>query len=80
MTMISKIGHSHDRHHIFDSTGGIVLMSYRIVIFTIFIIGIIRTYRKTRYNLKKFIIKLLILGGLYISSMPLVVFGANNMI
>ena len=75
--MITKIGHSHDRHHVFDSIGGILLGYYRMFILVIFIFGCIRTYRKTRYNLKLFVIKLLILGGLYISSMPVVVLGAN---
>ena len=78
--MITKIGHSHDRHHVFDSIGGTVLITYRSLVFLIFILGCIKTYTKTRFSLKAFMIKLMILGGLYISSMPVVVIGANLLI
>ena len=75
--MITKLGHEHDRHHVFDSIGGSILTGYRLVIGLVFIGGCICTYRNVRVNLKKFLLKFGILGWLYIISMPLVVLIAN---
>ena len=75
--MVTKLGHSHDRHHVFDSVGGSILTGYRLVISLAFILGCVSTYRKVRINLKKFLFKFGILGWLYIASMPLIVLIAN---
>lgn len=75
--MITKLGHSHDRHHIFDSIGGVVLISFRIVIAIVFIVGCISTYRKMRHNLRRFMWKFAILGFVYVASTPLIVLAAN---
>ncbi len=77
ITLVTKIGHSHDRHHIFDSIGGNILLGYRIIILLVFIWGCIRTYKKVRHNLKKFMLKFAILGFIYIASTPIIVYIAN---
>ena len=75
--MVTKIGHEHDRHHVFDSVGGSILTGYRIIISLVFIGACIYTYRKVRNSLKKFLLKFAVLGLLYIASMPLIVLFAN---
>jgi hypothetical protein len=80
ITLITKIGHSHDRHHIFDSIGGNILLGYRIVILIVFIWGCIRTYKTVRHNLRKFMLKLSFLGFIYIASTPVIIFIANYLI
>lgn len=77
LTMITKLGHEHDRHHVFDSIGGTILTGYRLLISVVFIGGCIYTFRSVRINLKKFLCKFGVLGCLYIASMPLVVLAAN---
>ena len=77
MTIITKLGHEHDRHHVFDSVGGNILFYFRIVLTLVFIGGCIRTYRRVRISLKQFMSKFGILGLLYVGSMPLVVWLAN---
>lgn len=75
--MVTKIGHEHDRHHVFDSVGGSILTGYRIILSLVFIGGCIYTFRKVRISLKKFLTKFGILGLLYIASMPVIVLIAN---
>ena len=43
-----------------------------------FIGACIYTYRQVRINLKKFLIKFVVLGAFYIASMPLIVILANS--
>jgi hypothetical protein len=45
VTMITKIGHSHDRHHVFDNIGGTILMVFRFIILLVFIFGCIKTFK-----------------------------------
>jgi len=78
--MITKVGHSHDRHHVFDNVGGTILIILRCIIILIFIWGCIRTYKQVRHNLKKFMVRFSILGFIYIASMPTIVGLANYMI
>lgn len=80
ITMVTKIGHSHDRHHIFDNVGGNILVGFRLLILLVFIIGCIKTYRTMRHNLKKFMIKFSILGFIYIASTPFIITFANYFI
>jgi succinate dehydrogenase hydrophobic anchor subunit len=77
VTMITKIGHSHDRHHVFDNVGGNILIIFRCILILTFIWGCIRTYRQVRHTLKKFMVKFFILGFIYIASMPAIVGLAN---
>ena len=77
MTIVTKIGHEHDRHHVFDSIGGNILICYRIIIAIVFGIACFFTFRKVRISLKKFMTKFGLLGFLYIASMPVVVLLAN---
>jgi hypothetical protein len=77
LTVMTKLGDSHDRHHVFDSIGGSILIGYRLILSIVFVVGCIITYRKVRINLKKFLLKLGLLGWLYIASMPLIVLFAN---
>ena len=74
---MTKIGHEHDRHHVFDSLGGSILIGFRIIITLVFVFACFKTFKKVRINLKKFMTKFGILGFLYIASMPLVVILAN---
>lgn len=76
--MITKIGHEHDRHHLFDNVGGGILIAFRLLLTLVFIAGAAFTYRKVRVSLKQFMWKLMIFGALYIGSMPLVVLIANQ--
>lgn len=77
MTIITKLGHEHDRHHVFDSVGGSILFYFRILLALVFVGGCIRTYKKVRVSLKNFMSKFGVLGVLYVGSMPLVVWLAN---
>ena len=74
---MTKIGHEHDRHHVFDSIGGNILIGYRIVIGVVFVVACLFTFRKVRINLKRFMTKFGLLGLIYIGSMPVVVLLAN---
>jgi hypothetical protein len=78
--MITKVGHSHDRHHVFDNVGGTILVGFRVIIILVFIWGCLRTYRRVRHNLKRFMLRFSILGLVYIASMPTIVGLANYLI
>ena len=80
ITMITKIGNSHDRHHIFDNIGGSILIGFRLVVLLVFVIGCVRTYRTMRLSLKKFMVKFALLGFIYIASTPAIIFGANHLV
>lgn len=80
ITMITKIGHSHDVHHVFDTVGGTILMWFRVIIILIFIFGCFKTYKSVRHNLKKFMLQLAFLGFIYIASTPVIVNLANYFI
>lgn len=80
ITMITKLGHSHDVHHVFDTVGGTILMYFRVIIVLIFIFGCIKTYKEVRHNLKRFMLKLTILGFIYIASTPIIVVSANHLL
>ena len=80
VTLISKIGNSHDRYHMFDSLGGHLLITFRVVLLLIFVGGAAKTYRKVGITLKKFLIKHLIWGTLYIGATPAIVLLANHLI
>jgi hypothetical protein len=80
ITIITKIGNDHDRHHIFDNVGGIVLVIYRLIVLLVFVLGCRRTYGLVRINLKKFIVKFALLGALFIAAMPATVLSANKFI
>jgi ribose/xylose/arabinose/galactoside ABC-type transport system permease subunit len=43
-----------------------------------FVCGIINTYNKSRARVQQFIITFGVLGGLYISTVPLIIFIGNN--
>ena len=77
VTIVTKIGHEHDRHHVFDSIGGSILIIFRTILAVVFIGACFKTFRKVRISLKKFMTKFGILGFLYIASMPLIVLLAN---
>lgn len=77
ITMVTKLGHSHDRHHIFDNVGGVVLITFRIIIVIVFIAGCISTYRQMRHTLRQFMWKFALLGFFYVASTPLIVVTAN---
>lgn len=78
--MITKIGHSHDVHHVFDNVGGTILMWFRVIIVLIFIYGCFKTFKGVRHNLKRFMGKLAVLGLIYIASTPIIVVAANYFI
>lgn len=78
ITIVTKIGHEHDRHHLFDSVGGSILIVFRIVLTLVFLLGCFRTYRQVRSSLKHFMGRFVVLGLLYIGSMPGVVLLANS--
>lgn len=78
--MITKVGHSHDRHHVFDNVGGTILIVFRLLLALVFIAGCIYTYRQVRHALKQFLVKFAILGFLYVASMPIIVILANYLI
>lgn len=77
VTVLSKIGHSHDRHHLFDSVSGYLMIGFRVIIFIVFLGGIFVTFREVRHNLKMFLLKFALLSGLYLASMPLIVLIGN---
>ena len=77
MTLFSKWGHSHDQHHIFDSLGGNILITLRLLIAVVFLVGCCLTRKSVRHSLKRFINSLTLLGGLYILSLPVIVLAAN---
>ena len=75
--MVTKIGHSHDRHHIFDNIGGSMLVGFRLLILLVFVIACIQTYKAMRHSLKKFMLKFSLLGFIYIGSTPFIISFAN---
>lgn len=77
MTLVSKIGHSHDNHHIFDTVGGTVLIGLRLLILLVFLFGIAKTFGEVRHGLKEFLLRLGLWGAIYIGGMPVVVVAAN---
>ena len=78
--MVTKAGHSHDVHHVFDNVGGTILLWFRAFIILVFIYGCVKTYKGVRHSLKKFMVKLLIIGFIYIASTPIIVLAANRFI
>jgi hypothetical protein len=78
--MITKIGHSYDRHHIFDNVGGTILIVFRIVFVLVFVCGVVYSYVYARSNQKGFIFKFAVVGLGYIGSMPLLVGLANYLV
>ena len=78
-TVLTKLNHkSHDRHHIFDSIPGMLLIYFRIVLLLVFIVAVIMTYRSSRHRVKEFIVKFALFGGFYIAALPTIVIWANN--
>lgn len=77
ITIVTKIGHSHDRHHVFDNVGGIILIVFRVTLVVVFVGGCVYTYRGVRQKLKDFLLRFALLGFIYVSSMPVIVFFAN---
>lgn len=70
----------HDRHHIFDNISGTIMVAYRLLFLIIFIGGIIYTWVNSRTRVKKFIILFGILGSVYISALPIIIFIGDNWI
>jgi hypothetical protein len=67
-------------HHIFDNVSGRITVGYRIFLMIIFIFAVINTYNKSRSKVKSFIVYFSIIGGLYILSLPLIIFIADNFV
>lgn len=80
ITMVTKIGNSHDVHHVFDNVGGTILMWFRVIIILVFLYGCFKTYKGVRHSLKKFMVKLLVIGFIYIASAPIIVLAANHFV
>jgi len=81
MTLLTKIQTGiHDRHHIFDNITGFVLIGFRLIIFVVFVGGIINTYIKSRPKVKSFVLIFTLFGGLYIAAMPIIVLIGNTFI
>lgn len=78
-TLLTQLSNNdHDRHHVFDTAAGSVLIIERIVIGCIFFIGVLITYSKSRHRIKKYLIKFSIFGSIYICSVPIIILIANS--
>ena len=78
MTLLTQLNNKdHDRHHVFDTISGTLLMMERLTLAFLFFVGIVITYTQSRYRIKQYLKSFSVLGGLYICSMPLVVVFAN---
>lgn len=65
---------SHDKYHMFDTIPSYLLVFFKFVSELIFLGGCIKTIISTKNNkqVKNFMFEILILGTLYISSVPLI--------
>ena len=78
-TLLTKINNRHhDRHHVFDSVPGIILISYRALLLIPFLIGVVITYRSSRHKVKEFFSKFAIIEFCDIAALPLIWVWANN--
>jgi len=78
LTLLTKIQHNdHDRHHVFDTISGHIIIGYRMLILVIFICAIIYTYQKSRAKVKNFILLFSLIGGFYIAALPILIFIGN---
>ena len=78
MTLLTQLDNKeHDRHHVFDTASGTLLIIERFTIALVFFVGVIVTYVRSRYRIKQYLKKFSILGGLYICGMPIIVLWAN---
>lgn len=57
--------------------GGGILIGFRVILTLVFLGGSIYTYRKVRITLKRFMVKFMALGFIYVASMPIIVLVAN---
>lgn len=64
----------HDKFHMYQGWGGFILMLFRLGLFFYFMLGIYRTYKISRENIKFFLIKIAIFGTLYFLAYPIIVF------
>jgi hypothetical protein len=79
LTLLTKIQYNeHDRHHIFDTVSGHIIIGYRLLILLIFLIAIVNTYQVSRAKVKRFVAVFGLFGGLYVSALPIIIFIGNN--
>ena len=75
LTLLNKITDgSHDKYHMYDTIPAYLLVFFKSITIIIFIVGCIKTFYQSKKEpkIRKFMIELLVLGGVYISSVPLV--------
>ncbi len=77
--MLSKLGHeAHDRHHMFDTLAGSVLLFYRLFLVFMFLMGIAKTYKyANRKEVKLFLLKFIPPACGYLLSLPALVLFVN---
>lgn len=81
MTLMTQFNNKdHDRHHVFDTISGTLLIMERLTIAFLFFVAVIYTYTHSRYRIKQYLKTFSILGGFYICGMPIVVLLANQYI
>lgn len=74
LTLLNKITDgAHDKYHMYDTIPSYLLVFFKFLTIIIFVAGCIKTIIQSKDNrIKQFMYEILILGGLYISSVPLV--------
>lgn len=74
LTLLNKITDgAHDKYHMYDTIPAYLLVFFKCITIIIFLVGCIKTIVQTKdKKIKSFGIQLLVLGGLYISSVPLI--------
>lgn len=73
LTLLNKLSDGHDKHHMFDTIPAYIMIMFRMMIFTIFIYGDIRSYAKTvngENKMKKYFIHLGVMGTIYMVIVP----------
>jgi hypothetical protein len=75
LTLLNKITDgSHDKYHMYDAIPAYLLVFFKAITIIIFLFGCLKTYfqQKKDNKIRKFILQLFVLGGLYTSSVPLI--------
>jgi hypothetical protein len=81
LTLLTKLqSDKHDRHHMFDSFSGEMIIGYRLIMLAVFLVAVFSTYKRSMNKIKVFILIFGMFGALYIAAIPLIVVASNHWI
>ena len=62
----------HDKFHMFDSIPGVIQIVFKVLVAGVFCTGILYSWSRAKLDERSFLFKFMILGVVYILSMPLI--------